>query len=114
MREHLLVESEKKPSRNGLFGQGAACGFLDRRVPLGCKVSQNTSNAFSIVVRESDLYPPETPNLFQAANVQKCPMGHSTPVWRTKNGTIWLWLKKPVPKWVALVSGQNLRFAPPV
>ena len=30
---------------------------------------------------------------------------------------MWLWLKKPLPKWVALVSGnmdQNLRFAPPV
>ena len=29
----------------------------------------------------------------------------------------WLWLRKPVPKWVALVSGnmdQDLRFAPPV
>ena len=33
------------------------------------------------------------------------------------SGIKWQWLKKPVPKWVALVSGhmdQNLRFAPPL
>ena len=36
---------------------------------------------------------------------------------KSRHEYIWLWLKKPVPTWVALVSGnmdQNMRFAPPV